>query len=286
MPVPPFSHIGSRIIFVCLLWILKPYSAHIQEEFPFNGQEGWGMIKASIMASHIIYVHIVYTHKLYLMLFQAEKSVAMQIAAEIPLLIWKLLYSPAHHLQLLQPLDLLLKLLPSLLMRLDQALYLNHRPTSKKKEEQKWVKEYTTEENKNRASGSNDSKCIFSSMQLKLTLKSALIFLLKVTCTRQQGVVLHRTQSLLRVCTQKILYSSSIYFTGTLDWLSWVRYGALQSKMVFVSMQHIPVVLWHRISLHQLHGWSILARCFPLPYEGRSEELNPKHLLLKRKKVK
>lgn len=131
------------------------------------------------------------------MLFQTEKSVAMQIVAETPLLIWKLLYSPAHHLQLLQPLDLLLKLLPSPLMRLDQALYLNHRPTSKKKQEQKWVKEHTREENKSHASGYNDSKCIFSWMQLNLTLKSALIFLLKVTCTRQQGVELHKTQSLL-----------------------------------------------------------------------------------------
>lgn len=216
------------------------------------------------------------------MLFQTEKSVAMQIVAETPLLIWKLLYSPAHHLQLLQPLDLLLKLLPSPLMRLDQALYLNHRPTSKKKQEQKWVKEHTREENKSHASGYNDSKCIFSWMQLNLTLKSALIFLLKVTCTRQQGVVLHKTQSLLRLCTQTTLSSvseSTICFTGTPGWLLWIRYEALQSKKVFVGVQQIPVVLWHSVSLHQLHSWSTLVKYFPLPYEGRSEELNPRHLL-------
>lgn len=229
-------------------------------------------------------MHIAYTHKSYLMLFQAGKSIAMQIVAETSLLIWK--YLPVHHLQLLQPLDLLLKLLPSPLMRLDQALYLNHRPISKKKQEQKWVKEYTTEENKDRASGCNDSKCIFSWMQINLTLKSALIFLLKVTCTRQQGIVLHKTENLLRLCTQTILCISSTCFTGTLDWLLWVRYGALQSKMVFVGMQQIPVVLWHGISLHQLHGWNTVVKCFPLPYERRSKELNPRHLLLKRKKVK
>lgn len=80
-------------------------------------------------------------------------------------------------------------------------------------------------------------------MQLNLTLKSALIFLLKVTSTRQQGVVLHKTQSLLRLCSQIILCISSICFTGTLDWLPRVRYGALQSETVFVGVQQIPVVL-------------------------------------------
>lgn len=45
------------------------------------------MVRTPIIASHIIYMHIAYTHKSYLMLFQAGKSIAMQIVAETSLLI-------------------------------------------------------------------------------------------------------------------------------------------------------------------------------------------------------
>lgn len=147
----------------------------------------------------------------YSMLFQARKSLAVQIVAETPLLIWKLSYSPAHHLQLLQPLDLLLKPLPSPQMRLDQALYLNHRPTSKTKQEQKRVKEHTREENKNHASDCSDSKCIFSWMQLNLTLESALILLLKAICIRQQGVVLNETVLVRAVHAKKSSFLYQLY---------------------------------------------------------------------------
>lgn len=202
------------------------------------------------------------------------------------------LYSPAHRLQLLQPLDLLLRPLPFPLMKLDRALCLNHRPMRKTESRTKmgWLRS-TLEQRIKITWMVSVSIGIFSWMQLNLSLESALI-LLKGHLYQAARSAAEWNWVLVRAmhANNPLFCISSICFTGTLGWWLWirdaVRDGALQSKTMFVGVLQIPAELWHRVPLCWLHGFSTLVECLLLPNEGRIEELNSRCLLRKKKKRK
>lgn len=200
------------------------------------------------------------------------------------------LYSPAHHLQLLQPLDLLLRPSPSPLMKLDRALCLNHRPTRKTESRTKmgWLTS-TLEQRIKITWMVSVSIGIFFWKQLNLSLESALILLKghlyqAARSAAEWNWVLVRTVH----ANNPLFCISSICFTGTLGWQLWIRDalrdGALQSKTMFVGVLQIPAEPWHRVPLCWLHGFSTLVKCLLLPKKGRSKELNSRYLLKKKKK--